>query len=332
MRREDAAKVLAEYATDQWGLVTAAQAKQAGVSGVTLLRLVEAEVVERVGRGVYLVLGAAPPQHLDVKVAWLRLDPARPAWERTSPGDYGGIVSHASACLVHDLGDIPTGEVELSVERRRSTRESGVRLRVRPVAAEDVTVIDGLPVTRAERTIADLLEARTDGGHVGGVIADAEQRGLVDPEALAERVRHFATTYGLSRHTRGQAFIEHLVEQAGRTLHAEEVARAAGAGYALALAEALSTMPLPPAELRSMSKVAEQMGSLRRSLSPPATAAGMPSLPQIGRLALPNPAPSMRETQAALARAALRAHLPDSFGAYRSGGGPSDEDDSEEES
>jgi hypothetical protein len=156
---------------------------------VTQLRLAEAELTERVGRGVYRVAGAQPSEHMAVRVAWLRLDPARPCWERDGLGDNDGVVSHRSACVLHGLGDIPAPQVELTVKRRRTTREPAVRLLTRSdLAAVDVTTVDGLPVTTVERTIIDLIHDHADGGHIGGVLLDAERRGMVDLDALAARL------------------------------------------------------------------------------------------------------------------------------------------------
>jgi hypothetical protein len=119
-----------------------------------LLRLRDAGLLELVGRGVYQVTGAAPPTHLEIRVAWLRLDPARPAWERDGRGAKDGVVSHRSACLVHDLGDIPAPSIELTISHRMTTREPGVVLHLRSggLRRRDVTIIDSLPVTIAERT------------------------------------------------------------------------------------------------------------------------------------------------------------------------------------
>ncbi|MBD9730354.1 type IV toxin-antitoxin system AbiEi family antitoxin domain-containing protein [Streptomyces sp. H28] len=220
-------------AADQWGLVTAAQVKNLGLSGVQLMRLTEAGLLENVGRGVYVLSAVGMPQHVEIKVAWLRLQPGVPAWERPLGGRDSGVVSHASACQLHGLGDIPAPEVEISVPRRRTTTESFVRLRTASLDAADITVVDGLPVTTAARTIIDLLHAKADGGHVGGVIADAERRDLVDLDELAAAVQPYARKYGLPAAATGHELIEHLAGQAGRLLHSQEVARAGEEGLAL---------------------------------------------------------------------------------------------------
>ncbi|MEW1870011.1 type IV toxin-antitoxin system AbiEi family antitoxin domain-containing protein [Streptomyces caelestis] len=231
MDRAEQLATLSGMAADQWGLVTSAQARSLGVGGVQLMRLTEVGLLENVGRGVYALAAAGLPRHLEIKVAWLRLQPGVPAWERPLGGQDSGVVSHASACQVHGLGDIPAPDVEISVPRRRTTTEPFVRLRTACPDAEDITIVDGLPVTTATRTIVDLLRARTDGGHVGGVIADAERRDLVDIGVLADAVQPYAHKYGLPAAATGHELIEHLVGQAGRSLCSQEVARA---GVALA--------------------------------------------------------------------------------------------------
>lgn len=235
MDRADQLSALGGIAADQWGLVTAAQAKAAGLNGVQLLRLAESGLLENVGRGVYLLVAAGPPQHLHIKVAWLRLQPAVAAWER-NPGDPdSGVVSHASACQVSGLGDIPTPTVEISVPRRRVTTDSFVRLRTAELDAADVTLVDGLPVTRAHRTVIDLLRTKRDGGHVGGVIAEAARRDLLSVDELADDVSRFAHRYGLPRGADGHDLVEHLVQQAGESLRSRQIERAAQEGFTTAL-------------------------------------------------------------------------------------------------
>lgn len=214
-------------AAEQAGLVTAAQAGAAGVDRVTQLRLADAQLLERAGRGVYRVAGAEPPEHLEIRAAWLRLDPVTPAWQRDGLGDNDGVVSHRSACLLHRLGDIPAPDVELTVPRRRTTREPGVRLLMRAdLEPADVTIIDGLPVTTVERTVADLLREHADGGHVGGVLADADRRGALNLADLAERVHGLGGAYGVPRAS-GRELLSRLVAMAGRQLEEDRVQQVA---------------------------------------------------------------------------------------------------------
>jgi predicted transcriptional regulator of viral defense system len=231
MDRTEQVAALSGAAADQWGLVTSVQAKELGVNGVQLMRLTEAGLLAHVGRGVYQLAAAGVTPHLEVKVAWLRLQPKRFVWDRTVGDPDSGIVSHASACQLLNLGDIPAPEVEISVPRRRTTTDSFVRLRTAQIAPTEITTVDGLPVTTAVRTITDLLHAGADGGHVGGVIADAERRDLITIDDLAERAQPFVRKYGLKVSATGHDLINHLVAQAGERLRRQEFDRASQEGF-----------------------------------------------------------------------------------------------------
>ncbi|MET9603145.1 type IV toxin-antitoxin system AbiEi family antitoxin domain-containing protein [Streptomyces sp. NPDC006459] len=226
MDRSEAIRRLGTIAADQWGLVTARQAQAAGISRVDLTRLIDAELLLRAVHGVYQMPGGTPTSHLDIKAAWLRLDPGVPAWERPLTGERAAVVSHASACQLYDIGDIPADHVEISVPRRRTTREPGVILRKAAIDAEDVTIVDGLPVTTVDRTICDLLASRADGGHIGRVLADADQRGLTDTRVLAERAQPYTRAYGLPQNASGSDLLNVLAEQAGFTLRDEQLTTA----------------------------------------------------------------------------------------------------------
>jgi predicted transcriptional regulator of viral defense system len=231
MNRAEQMVIVGGIAADQWGLVTAKQAATEGVNGVQLKRLTDAGLMENVGRGVYLVTGAGYPQHLEIKIAWLRLAPAKRAWQRNSTDPDSGVISHSSACLLHDLGDIPAGHVEITVPRRRVARDPDVQLRIAHLESSEVTMVDGLPVTTAERTIIDLLRSHADAGHIGGVIADAERRDLITLKALAHRVESFINAYGVAPDADGRVLIDHLVGQAGARLRANDLKDAVEVAY-----------------------------------------------------------------------------------------------------
>lgn len=276
MDRAEQMVIIGGIAADQWGLITTKQAAAHGVSGVRLMRLTEAGLLERVSRSVYLVPAAGYPTHLEIKAAWLRLAPEKPAWQREAADPDSGVVSHTSACLLHELGDLPAGQVEITVPRRRVTREPDVRLPVAHLDPADITLVDGLPVTTPERTIVDLLRAHTDAGHVGGVIADADHRGLITVDTLADRVQPFTRPYGLAATADGSLLIDHLVAQAGTQLRGDDVKQVAAAAYAhgaadtvrrLTLPAVIEPSPLPPA-LRELDKImADRQADLARMLT-----------------------------------------------------------------
>ncbi|MCM2427992.1 type IV toxin-antitoxin system AbiEi family antitoxin domain-containing protein [Streptomyces sp. RKAG337] len=260
MDRHEALKTLNEIAADQWGLVTTAQAEVAGVSRVNLARLASVDLLHRAGRSVYQVSGATPTAHLAIKVAWLRLNPAIPAWQRDLGDEHSGVVSHASACQLHDLGDIPADAVQISVPRRRTTREPAVVLHQVAVPVEDITMVDGLPVTTVERTICDLLKSRADAGHVGRILAEADQQDLIDTRTLAARVRSYTHFYGLPRNATGTDLLETLAEQAGFLLRDQQLATASRQGAvasALAYQTLLHEIAIPTSTARALQEAAQ---------------------------------------------------------------------------
>lgn len=210
----DALVNLGRVTAEQWGLATGEQAEQVGVDASCLDGLVHKGVLVVAGEGVFQLAGAPLPPHLDIKVAWLQLEPGMPAWRRMTGNS--GVVSHSSACRLHELGELPSGTVEIFAAAGSGAVEAGVRLHHEPGPdPAQITVVDGLPVTTAGRTIADLLRAGLDGGHVGGVVADAARRGLVDLRTLAQEVAVFAPAYGLPASASGHDLISHLLADAG---------------------------------------------------------------------------------------------------------------------
>ncbi|WP_327692472.1 substrate-binding domain-containing protein [Streptomyces sp. NBC_00459] len=227
MTQADVLRALDARAAGQWGLVTTTQVKPDGVQGVQLLRLERAGALENVGHGVYRLVSSPPPEHLRIKVAWLRLDPGTPVRDRLTDAPGSGVVSHTSACAVHGLGGLPTDPVELTVPSRRTTRDETVVLHRAAMDADDITVVDGLPVTTVPRTVVDLLDDRADAARTGVFVAEAAARGLVRVDDLAPRVAAFAGAYGLPSEATGADLLEFLCERAGRALPARKGGRPA---------------------------------------------------------------------------------------------------------
>src|SRR5690606_20510375 len=112
---------------------------------------------------------------------WLTLDPGVTAEKRMANLPTAGVVSHASAAQLLGLGDLVADEHEFTVVRRRQSTRAGIRTRTGTLEAGDITIVDGLPVTTATRTIADLLMIGHELEHVAAVVADALRR---DPTSL----------------------------------------------------------------------------------------------------------------------------------------------------
>ena len=153
MRTVDSLRVLAELSASQWGLFTAAQARFFGVPCVDAARLAEAGHVGCLAHGVYKAVGAPGDEFEQLRAAWLSTDPS-----------------------------------EFTTARRRQSQRSELYYRVRPLASALTVLVQGLPATTIERTISDLLEARTDLGLMRQTIADAVRRQELDLDELAKEL------------------------------------------------------------------------------------------------------------------------------------------------
>ncbi|MGW3483333.1 type IV toxin-antitoxin system AbiEi family antitoxin domain-containing protein [Rhodococcus indonesiensis] len=210
---------LREVSQDQRGLITTAQAAELGISRKRLSEFTADGRIERLRQGLYLVGPAPEDEHRQLRMAWLLLDPTRFAWDRLDEKFPTGVISHRSAARVHRFGDIDADIAELSTVRRIRLRLPHTRLHPTTLTAEDWTVVDGLPVTTATRTIADLAAVGTDSGHLAGVVLDALVTDHTTTEEVSAVLDAPAPAYG---YRNGTEFTAALVRSTGvpRNIHA----------------------------------------------------------------------------------------------------------------
>ena len=209
MKTSEARRVLAELTESQWGLVTSRQALARGVSHMQLTRFVEANDLTRLAHGVYRDSGA--PQHRldDLRAAWLSTDPEKLAYERLSDGATGVIISLATAANLHSIGDFRQTTVTFTTPDRRQTQKRDIRFRTGKLSSKDVTVIEGLPTTTRERTIADLIETREDLTTVANAYRDACRQSQIDRDHMEALLAPLAKRNGFTKND-GPAFLRDL--------------------------------------------------------------------------------------------------------------------------
>lgn len=200
---------LGAIAEQRWGLVTTAQAEQAGVRRKQLARMAATGALERVAQGVYRIAGAPEAEHELTYATWLALGGARFA-----PGEVPPVVAAGrTAATLHGIGDFYAEGHDFVVPARKGTRLRGVRLRVRHLEWQEVSFVDGMPALTIERAVADLVEQWTDLSLVAGVVRDAiDQDKLVAPGRLAGYLAPLASSNG---YPSGVAFARALFELTG---------------------------------------------------------------------------------------------------------------------
>ena len=188
---------LRDLAQDQWGLLTRRQIESVGIGTTTLGRLTApGGALERVAHGVYLMVGAPPPDHQDLRAAWLQLAPHIPAWKRTPEQ---GVVSHRSAASLYGLGHLAADRHEFTLGKRRQTRRPDVTLHVRKLNRGGWVNLDGLPVTRPSRIASDLLWDHEDPEAVAQIVAESIRRISDYPGSFADSLAAHAASFGLRR-------------------------------------------------------------------------------------------------------------------------------------
>lgn len=198
----------------QWGMITSAQASRIGVSTLVLSRLASTGLLERVGRGGYRLAGAPADQHEALKAAWLSTDPSRTASARLTDGTAGVVVAGASAASLHGVGELWADQCNFVSPSRRQSQRKDVRFRVRTLAAQDVTVVGGLPVMSVERTLADLLDDLGDVSLVAIALRDTDRTGTLDWQRLSHLLTPLAARTGFKAGD-GAALLDHLCTIAG---------------------------------------------------------------------------------------------------------------------
>lgn len=217
MKMTDALGIAHDLGASQWGLFTSAQARGAGVPAMALSRLVKGGHLVRIAHGVYRGGGVPAPQHEELRAAWLAAEPGELAWRRLQRRPWIPVISGMSAAVVHDIGDFRPSTMELSVPVRRQTQRHDLRYRCRELPSEDVTLVEGLPVTTRERTIADLVEAREDLSTVADALRDAAKRSVLDSQRLMELLSPLAARNGHEAGD-GAALLDELLGLAGLDL------------------------------------------------------------------------------------------------------------------
>ena len=169
--------------SEQAGYFTTRQAHDAGFSSPLIRHHVRTGRFMHVARGLYRLRDYPSTPREEVLAAWLRLAPK-------------AVVSHESALDILGLSDVIPDAIHLTVPRtfRKLTSLPGVTIHttVRPVRPGDVVNRDGVRLTNAARTIADVVEAGLAPDQVERAVRSAIDRGF----ATARQLRAAASKRG----------------------------------------------------------------------------------------------------------------------------------------
>ncbi len=170
--------------------------------------------MERAAYGVYRVAGAPRDRLVELRAAWLQLAPGLGVDQRLAEH---GVVSHASAAIVYQVGLLEPFRYEFTVPppRRVRSRRHDVAIHQAPLDAEDVAWVAEMLVTGPLRMVADLAAQRFDGEHLAGVVIDVLAKGLADQQGIESVLAPHAAGYGLPVGDGRGLFVE-LFDRSGR--------------------------------------------------------------------------------------------------------------------
>lgn len=155
---------------------TTAQAARMGIPRDALHDAVKAGRIERIMHGAYRMIGSGSSFADELTAIWKLTAPARFTHERLRVAEWDGItVGGSTASALLEIGDLHVSPYRLYAPRRVNTRNTAVRFAKRVVPRSDVMFVQGLPVTRPERTVFDLVVDDEDLSLVADVLRDAWQ-------------------------------------------------------------------------------------------------------------------------------------------------------------
>lgn len=176
MKHSNHIETIAELSESE-GVFTTAQAARMGVPRDALHDAVESGRLERIVRGAYRMVGSGSSYTDELAAIWKLTAPAKFSCERMQAADWDGIaVGGSTASALLDIGDLQLSPYRLYAPRRVNTRNPSASFARRAVARDEVTFESGLPVTRPERTVFDLVADDEDLSLVADVLGDASRK------------------------------------------------------------------------------------------------------------------------------------------------------------
>ena len=153
------------------------------------MRLAQRGRLERTARGVYRIPYIPLNRFSQYREAVL--------WAKAHRGPVNVALSHETALVAYGISDANPAAIHLTVPkaaRLRRASPKAITIHRADLKPEDITIVEGLPLTTIARTVADLLESGGRADLVKQAIADARREGFI-PSAEAQRLRRYMQRY-----------------------------------------------------------------------------------------------------------------------------------------
>ena len=146
-----AERVLTTLAASQGGYFTSKQAAAIGYTAPKRNYHVHVGNWVREQRGIFRLSTQPIPLRPDLILWWL--------WSRNRQEQPQGVYSHQTALSLHELTDVMPSRLNMTVPktfRRSAAIPKSVVLHMADLPPSDIEQVDGVPVTRALRTLIDV--------------------------------------------------------------------------------------------------------------------------------------------------------------------------------
>lgn len=174
-------QTLRELAYDTHGVITVADAREAGVPPVELRKLTARGALRRIGHGVYRMV-EAPSNNLDEFA------------EAVALGGEEAVLADESVLAAYGLGQVNLRKIRAATPRRvRSRVPKTVEIEQRKVPLSDRDYIEGIPAMGVESALLG-SRGRIMTERLVDAARKAEQRGLLDSAAAARVIRELETS------------------------------------------------------------------------------------------------------------------------------------------
>lgn len=201
---------LQSLSASQWGMFSSAQAQETCVGRTQISRMLSDGRLEKCAPGVYRFTSGEETPFAEIKAYWLAVFPKETAFSRIQKAHPDAVVAGRTAAYMHQMGDMYATPYTFIVEKRKQTRSQVISYQTWQIEECDIEIIEGLPATKVERTIADLIRLKEEQSLLDGVIKDAVQAKAIDSHRLAELLAPLAARNGYGRGD-GKSFAEALI-------------------------------------------------------------------------------------------------------------------------
>ncbi len=167
---------LREVALDQHGLITTAQAQEAGVSRPSLAYLSKHQRIERVERGIYRIpqVQRTAYEALQLALLWAGED---------------SFLSHDTALAAWDVCDINPMVVHISVpeaKRIQKTPPSYIAIHKVPSPQSQIKWWEGMPIASLKLALAQCIDRGVSSHLVDQALQNGVSRGMIRDEDVVE--------------------------------------------------------------------------------------------------------------------------------------------------